>query len=898
MGLFGGGSVIVVSSVVYNLAGDEDKRPNYLRQTVVGDVLGQSSSMGDSIVGSYLNGPGIKFRSFARWADYSGYNNIIGLVTGTVLSGDTLNQTVIATQLPVSPGNKATIQSATIGLANLNIWVDKWLRENRPNKVSDTWSAEYDDATGIVTITYSDKTKDTFTPVGYDQTIRYLYVTYMETGPDQVDPLIPGNTVILGSDDPFPPISGWNVVSTSNIPKSGNLDKVVDTKITYSDGRPDEHTTDTTQTPYSYSETHGVYGRQTNTQIDPNYTSMLVETMYQDQVGNVVTGSPVVETKEETLPDGTKKTTTTTTTTQTLQVTRSYRVDKQTTVVNTYGPQNVFIYGQGQGNAVLDSMFARPTNMGKFYPFVPFRIDNINVDSPQYASLYPWAKKAFKKGSGGKFQDVMDEIKKNPQVGDIDYAYAVYGVALNVKENASRQYIYNFFKVLLDQSPANLGLYEQFKQDWEAATQSLKDYLEWKKTGGFVGWGQPIKPRPEIKPYPNVPGSSIRVSSDNNRVLNYDMTIFWVGISETKINGSIGRKGEYKWDVLPDDTFTMYEISPQDELVPVGGALGPWIGVGTQSISHIRLSRQISDTQYERLDIWGAWHQNMIYKGHSVNTSAKDALADSDESGFIIPLHEAMYRQMTLKDATQMSTASCFLVFNCYVEKKKKWWQSGFFQIIMVVIVVVITYFTWGTGTPFATAAMATGAALGLTGVAALVVGAAVNAIAAMLIMKIIGQVSTMVFGDKLGAVIGAIAGVIAVVMGQQYMTTGSLAGGMAALTSPMSLLSLTSATAKGIGEYQQISAMEMVNNTARLMESYNTQMEEIQRLWGQNIGYANANINPLQLVDPTHDQMYPEKPETFLSRTLLTGSDIAELSHAMISDFASTSLDPSQGIT
>ena len=900
MGLFGGGSVIAVSSSVWNLAGDEAKRPNYLRSTVIGDVLGSNSTgMSDTIVGSYLNGPGMRFRAFARWADYSGYNNVTGLVTGTVQSGDTINVNQIAGQLPVSPGKTATIQSASIGLANLNIWIDDWLRTNRPDKVNDAWEADYDQATNTVEITYSDKTKDYFNPVGYDTNKRYLYVTYMELDAPQVGPLVPGPVITLGPSDSFPPVTGWTVISNTTTPHTVTLTKTVDTLITYDDGRPDEHTTVDTPSSSSYTETHGKYGRITATNTDPYHVSSLEETMYQDQVGYVVTNAPVVETKEETITGGVKKTTTTTTTTQSLQITRTHKTDKQTTILTTYGNQEIFIYGQGTGNPVLDSMFARPTNMGKFYPFVPYRINNINVDSPQYASLYPWAKKAFKKGAGGKFQTIMDEIKKNPQVGDIDYSYAVWGVALNVKENASRQYVYNFFKVLLDQSPANLGLYEQFKKDWEAATKSLQDYLEWKNglNNGW-GWGQQPKPKPEIKPYPAVPGSSIRVSSDNNRVLNYDMTIFWVGLSENTHNGSIGTKGTYKWDVLPDDTFTMYEISPDGtQLVPVGGAWGPWIGFGTQTIHHVRLSRQINATQYTTLDMWGVWHQNMIYKGHSVNISAKDALANQDESGFIVPLHEAMYREMSLKDATQMSTASCFLVFNCYEEKKRKWWQTGFFQIIVVIIVVVITVYSGGTGS-FTAAALTTGAALGLTGIAALIVGAAVNALAAMVIMKLVGTISTKVFGEKWGQLIGAIAGVVALVMGGNYMQTGSLAGSLGALTSPMSLLSLTNATIQGVGKMEAVGAQQLVNDTTKLMEQYNAQMKQIQEMWGQNIGYANSDLNPMQLVDSTHQQMYPESSDSFLARTLLTGTDIANLQHNLISEFASTSLDPNQGLT
>lgn len=890
MGLFGGGSVINVASAVYNLAGDENKRPNYLEGTVVGSVLSPGNqSLGDSILGSYLNGPGIKFRNFASWAERSGYNDFIGLVTGQIQTGDSINSAQIATQLPVNPGETAIVQTATIGLANLNFWVEKWIQENNPSKIDDNWTADYVQATNTVTITYSDHSTQTFHPVGYDPSIRYLYVSYTVSKAPVVGPLVPGSKVVLGPTDPFPSTSGWTTKSYTDTPHSGNLVTTVDTHVTYSDGRPDEDSSTSSNTPYSFEETHGVYEKVTVDNPDAITRRTVTQTMYQDQVGSVVTNAPTSTTTEETLPDGTKKTTTVTTTTQSVVMERSYQIDSQTTTQQLNSDSYLFYYGQGQGNAVLDTMFARPEDMGTFFPFVPFRIDNINVEPPAYVDLHDWSKKAFKKGTNGKFDDVLKDIKNNPSIGDIDYAYAVYGVALNVKENASRQYIYEFYKALFDQTPASLGEYDRFKTQWAAADASVQAYADWMRAGGS---GTP----PDRIPYPPIPKYSVRVTSEGQRYLNFDMTIFWTAIQETVVNGVIGTLGTFEWEVLPTESFSQKVINNSGNVVNQGGVLGNIFGVGTTKIEHIRLKWQDSATTYRYLDIYGTWHQNMIYKGHSVNIGSNQALADADESGFIVPLHEAMYRQMSLKNSTQMSTACCFLVFNCYQEVKQKWWQSGFFQIIIVIIVVVISYFTVGTSAGLGAAALATGTALGLTGIAALVIGATVNALAAMIIMKLIGVISVAVFGDKIGAIVGAIASVIALVVGGEYVSTGSFAGAYSALTSPLTLLSLTNATLQGVGQYENVSAQETIAETQQLMAQYNSRLEEISKLWEQNIGFANPNINGMLLTDAAHQQMYPETPDSFLSRTLLTGSDIADLQSVMISEFASTSLDPSQG--
>ena len=60
--------VINVASSVFNLAGDVTKRPNVLKNTILGAVLSvNTSSISWSVTQSYLTGYGIKFRTFNNW---------------------------------------------------------------------------------------------------------------------------------------------------------------------------------------------------------------------------------------------------------------------------------------------------------------------------------------------------------------------------------------------------------------------------------------------------------------------------------------------------------------------------------------------------------------------------------------------------------------------------------------------------------------------------------------------------------------------------------------------------------------------------------------------------------------------------------------------------------------
>ena len=81
MGLFSSKTIINVASSVYNLAGDEKDRPIFLQSLIIRNVLsGTKRSLGDTITTGYLNGPGINFRTFFRWA-VDNYD-LIGMPTG------------------------------------------------------------------------------------------------------------------------------------------------------------------------------------------------------------------------------------------------------------------------------------------------------------------------------------------------------------------------------------------------------------------------------------------------------------------------------------------------------------------------------------------------------------------------------------------------------------------------------------------------------------------------------------------------------------------------------------------------------------------------------------------------------------------------------------------------
>lgn len=825
MGIFGSRKETYVSSVLYNLAGDETKRADYLKTTVVGAIIHDTPSMADSIVNSYLRGPGIRFRSFMRWALNSGYTDTVGLVTGNIMTGNSIDEEVIKNELPATPGTVINLQSTKISEADYTYWADQWVAENYPERLTSQYETDFDEIVNEITITWDDLSFDTFTPVGYDKYGMYLYVVYTEVTEEEIMPLEVGPIIELLPTEDFPDTTGWTLVFHEEVG----------------------------------DEIHDIYERTRYMGQAPDRDAVysLFERMYQDTVA----------------------------------ADRTYQIDSQITYHQSSSPMKVFIYEQGDGNAILDEMFAPAESAGQFFPFIPFRIDNESVSDEYLPLVYEQAKKAFRKATGnGRYDDVQENIEDNEDIDDIDFTYVVFGVSLNVKENACRKYVYNFFKEILNDWGSGEGEYAGWEVAFEAARASWDTWAVWREAQNDSENPLYGTPEPTRLAYPAAPTKSIRVSSGSNPTMNYDMTISWLQIKETVGFGSL------KEDAKRDELW--FEIGAADDLEEIiwgeeGSVWAPVVGA-TFDVNELVLNWQVTPNQWRRLHITGLKHRNQVYGGKGVEISAKDALEDAEESGFLVPLHMGVYRAMGLVDGTQMATASAFLVFNCYQVVKKKWYQTGLFAVILIIVIIVVAFYT-GYFDPSTAGGIlgtnaAVGAALGFTGTVAIIVGAVANALAAMLLTRIITDASTAIFGEKWGAIIGAIASVVALQVGTSMASGQSFASSFNGMMRAENILRLTNAAGKGYSEYVQASVADIAKQNEEVLSQYEEQSREIARLWEQNIGYGRGIIDPLTLTESFGVTM--ESMDSFLQRTLMTGSDVAGLSLDMLTNFVDMTLN------
>lgn len=880
MGLFSSKKKTVVSSTSYNLAGDEDDRPQFLKSLVVGHAFkGSNDSLSSVLNSAYLNGPGIKLRNFPAWSRRTGYDGTIGLTSSTIETGNQLNLVELTAYISsLHSGKDIALQSAEILAADYSYWVDEYLVNNYPDRIEDPYTYDYSEATGEITLIFGTGPTVVFTPAGYDYAARYIFASYTVVTRNTEGPLETGSTIVLGDQDNFPSTTGWDQIYYNVTPTGVFLNTVKTTTHTYSDGRPNESSSVTTTASDSYDEIHGKWQRVTYKGQSPIADSItsLKEIQYHDQLGSVVTNTSTVTTTEEVSP-GVTKTTTVVTDTDSIDLDKSYRIDEVKITNTEWSPITFLRYKYGSGSATLDAMFAPTKSSGDFYPFIPIRLNNKFVSPTYLPDVYGPAKAALKKSIGGRYDELVDNIADNASLGDIDYAYVMFGVSLNTKENASKLYIYKLFQsILYDLSLDPSGDYSAYQAAWLDADTKVNAWAKWKNAQSvpsdpLYGTSEP----PKVA-YPEMPERSIRVFAQDRGAINFNIRMAWTSITESTEIG-VAAPGAKKGDV--------FLVSEDEPLYPEGYYSFEAFFSRVTDRDTLVIKWQDEVNQWRQLRIVNLVHQNRVYRGKVVSIRAKTALTDVGESGFIVPLHEGVFKAVGVINGTQMSVASSYIIFNSYKTVKQKWYQTGIFKIIILIVVIVVAI----VFPPTATFATSVGTALGLTGTLATIAGVVVVAAAASILTNIIVDISVKLFGEKVGSIVGTILAIAAIAYGGAAYTGQSLSTSIAAMSRAELIINLSNAVGNGVAAYYQAAATLMGVETQNLIQSYETEMDKIQALFNENLNGSTNIIDPMMLTDSTRN--FIESSASFLERTLMTGSDVVELSQSLVNNFASITL-------
>ena len=512
------------------------------------------------------------------------------------------------------------------------------------------------------------------------------------------------------------------------------------------------------------------------------------------------------------------------------------------------------IYAKGSGIPEYDALFVDVVPLQRTYaPYIPIRTWNQFLSEDYIPTSYKFAKRAFKKAIGSNdYDSLIKDLKENKSIGDIDFAYIVFGVSLNTKYEEGKRYIFTYLYNIYN----NQDIAESMNQ---VSPRNIFDLF-------FSG------------------NKRINIKSDYGSI-NFNIWLEWGSIDHYYGVGLI------KPDIKPGQ----YHFYAQNKRYTDVDSEGEEY---TYTVEHSYFCHQITSTRYEVIEITGFSYSNLIYKGKSVDYTAMEAFNDNDYSGFIIPLQEQSFKESGLVYTTQLAQSTYYCVFNCYVVKKVKWYQSGIFGfIITIVVTVIVTIVTWNpaAGGAAGSAAASAGAAAGAaaassaasSALASAVMSAVVNAIAGVIVLKVITSVATGLFGDTLGSIIGAIASIVVMSYASAYLNGTSMAYTLTKLSSATNLLKLANAVVSGISGAINADAQDTMRKTQKMAQEYQQISEQISKmqasLYGQTLDISS-------ITDALRNYSY-EPRDAYLTRTLMTGSDIAETTMDLIHSFVDYSL-------
>lgn len=533
-----------------------------------------------------------------------------------------------------------------------------------------------------------------------------------------------------------------------------------------------------------------------------------------------------------------------------------------------------YLYQLGSGKQPsLDQWLQSATLSSPYYPAVPLRVNNMDMchENKKDTPLYKTSKKLMTR-LGMDIDELAKSLNDNESIGEIDYAFVAFGVKLNAPSQESKRYLYNYFEYLrgISDSGINKSSYKtwvdenvEHRQTQRMAFSASMASMASSPEDGLGGGGSANTP----------PGiNKVEIFSKKNRADNYDIKIQWNYI-DTTIKEGVVFPGAGIGDVDISMSGVRTEISFLGKDMALDSSL-------------LFARRQVGENSYEELEISGLYYENFIYQGKSISISAYDAFHDENQEGFIIPLNQQIVKSMSLVDLTDLSYHCSHMVINTYQVVKKKWYQTGWFKVLLFIVAVAVIVMTWGTATPVVISFL--GVTLTVTGTLMIVLAATLYALSMMIVMNLLTKVAVQVFGEKWGPIIVMVGALFTMQYGQ--IATRAAAGAATTTVTAAQVMQVSTTLLNAYGHYQGVKAREELKGLQDVQKQWDKKFKELEEMSERMLGTSTNLLDIHGMIDATYE-IYFEPMDQFLSRTLLVGGDIVEITNGQIENMTDIGL-------
>ena len=332
------------------------------------------------------------------------------------------------------------------------------------------------------------------------------------------------------------------------------------------------------------------------------------------------------------------------------------------------GTQHILTYLDNSGGILgLDQIFTTEfDNTGSFFPFGYLRWNRSQLDSDKTGREYTDSKKLFNY-LGIDYQHVLDSIKENPDIGDVEQAVMMMAVPANSTDPLEQRYLFDFFK-------------------------QLHAY-----TGGTGN--VPTVAR-------GILAKLINKSDTSNSVIIQDARFklsLAYGTLHKKLK--VGNLGEVGSHFLGRGTYTISQT-----VTLIDSETGE-SSERTDDYSYptYYYRKQVSPTMYEEYEASNL--QLTYFITEKYRTTSTD-----NEKILMIPVDHSITEHYSIVDREELYARSLHYIFNSMVFVKVKWYQQEWFGDVLLIAAIVMTVASLGSDSGmFIQTATAIVAALALT---------------------------------------------------------------------------------------------------------------------------------------------------------------------------------------
>ena len=457
--------ITIVSSSIYNLIGKQEP-VRCIRVITMEYLFNDADRFTPVLIDSLLEGNGLRFRNFLKWANVHGYNKYMRIESPKIRSNVSLDTGALSGFIEnqiESIGKEPELE--------YTVKEDIFVRKPNPEYVPDPDTGEYPDVPEYLYEEYKQF------PWEYKRN-RGVLIDYSYYGNWDYSA---GAYVILSmwcaktlkdlNTDIYNVIEGEDTITAYQIERNGNTYIRLGDLTSFSNGVYDDIETDLNQDQYwdaiykdiditsivsgttlstdfimllvtaSYSNMKAVYATTRNPDdITDNNTYIILDsegkpTLLEWESQHESAGSNEVELFDATWSNFNK-------------MGPLVTQDSPARYVTKYG----FIYSLPSGIPELDKYLPASTSIDDDYwgSWFPLRWENHSINEKDDAYLWEWGEKFCWKlyKDKGKVAELIESVNSNKQIGDIDFCYLEIGIPINVQQKYVCRYMLEFWKLM------------------------------------------------------------------------------------------------------------------------------------------------------------------------------------------------------------------------------------------------------------------------------------------------------------------------------------------------------------------------------------------------------------------------------------------------------------------